>query len=450
MISRLVKSRRELDRCVVTSDFGMQTRSRCLVAVLVLLAACGRTTVTMSPATSSSDPATTVPATTAVARAVSSGSPEGAVTVIDGFGLDLARRGLGLDKGNSAISPLSIATALTMTSAGARGDTAAEMNRVLGIADPATIHESMNTFDQSLAANQVVPKTDDERSIELATANRAFVQNDLKVEQPFLNTLASQYASDVGPVNFKGDQEAARTTINGWVSDRTKAHIPELIAKGVITQDTRLALVNALYLKANWAVPFESAVPGTFNTPTGAVQVPMMGDINRGQIAAGDGWRAVDLPYVGDQLSMTIVLPDEGKFDAVVAQLDATHIAAMRSAKEGPRAVVKMPKFDMSRNIVLDDQLKAMGMNVAFSGAADFSGMTTKESLQIQTVIHQATVTVDENGTVATAATAVLIFPVSMPQTTPFVVDRPFLFFISDHATNAVLFVGQVIDPTKP
>jgi serpin B len=428
----------------------MQTRSCPFVALLVLLAACSSATVTTSSATSSSDPATTVPATTALARATSSASSEGAVAVIDGFGLDLARRGLGLEKGNSAISPLSIATALTMTSAGARGDTASEMNRMLGIANPATIHESMNMLDQSLAADQVTPKTDDERSIELATANRAFVQNDLPLEQPFLNTLASQYGSDVGLVDFLRDQEAARTTINGWVSDRTKAHIPELIAKGAITEDTRLALVNALYLKANWAVPFAPAVPGTFNTPTGAVQVSMMGGIHRGQIAAGDGWRAVDLPYVGDQLSMTIVLPDEGKFDAVVAQLDAATIALMRSATEGPMADLKMPKFDISKNTALDDQLKAMGMNVAFSGEADFSGMTTKEGLQIQTVIHRATVTVDENGTVATAATAVLMFPASMPQTTPFVVDRPFLFFVSDHATNAVLFVGQVIDPTKP
>lgn len=434
----------------------MQTRSHCFVVVLVILAACSRTAVTTSPtssvttssATSSSIPATTVLATSAPARAVSSANSDGAVAVIDGFGLQLARRGLGLDRGNSALSPLSVATALTMTSAGARGDTAAEMNRVLGIADPATIHESMNTFDQSVAASQVEPKADDERSIELATANRAFVQNDLAMEQPFLNTLASQYGSDVGPVNFRGNQEAARTTINGWVNDRTKAHIPELIGKGIITEDTRLALVNALYLKANWAIPFATAVPGRFNTPTGAVQVPMMGDTHRGQIAAGDGWRAVDLPYVGDRLSMTIVLPDEGKFDAVVGQLDAMHMAAMRSANEGPVADLKMPKFDIAKNIRLDNQLKALGMNVAFSGAADFSGMTTSERLQIQTVIHQATVTVNENGTVATAATAMLAFPVSAPPTTPFLVDRPFLFFISDHTTDAVLFVGQVIDPT--
>jgi serpin B len=134
----------------------------------------------------------------------------------------------------------------------------------------------------------------------------------------------------------------------------------------------------------------------------------------------------------------------------VVAQLDAAHIAAMRSAKEGPVAYLTMPKFDISKERVLDDQRKAMGMNVAFSGEADFSGMTKKERLQIQSVIHQATVTVDENGTVATAATAMLGFAVSMPATTPFVVDRPFLFFISDHTINAVLFVGQVLDPTKP
>ena len=152
----------------------------------------------------------------------------------------------------------------------------------------------------------------------------------------------------------------------------------------------------------------------------------------------------------GGSAQHTIVLPDDDKFDAVVAQLDATHISAMRNAKDGPRADLKMPKFDISKNVTLDDQLNAMGMNVAFSKQADFSGMTTKERLQIQTVIHQATVTVDENGTVATAATAMLAFAVSMPQTTPFVVDRPFLFFISDHTTNAVLFIGQVIDPTKP
>lgn len=350
------------------------------------------------------------------------------------------------------MSPLSIGLALTMARAGANGETAAEMDRVLHIADPVVIHDSMNTLEQALATRALQPSGQDDRVIELATANRAFTQSGYQFKKPFLETLASRYGSVIGPLDFNKDTEGSRRKINAWVSDRTKAHIPELIGPDILTTDTRLALVNALYLKAHWAMPFwvDATEMKPFTTPTGSVQVATMHNAHQGQIGTGDGWRAVAMPYVGGQLSMTIVLPDTGKFDEVASHMDDAFVRSLDTAMSGPVADLWLPKFDISASVELSDQLKDMGMNLAFSYNADFSGMTDAEGLLLQAVVHQATVTIDEKGTVATASTVDIVIPASMPPpTAPFVVDRPFLFFVSDASTHAVLFVGQVTDPTK-
>ena len=210
-----------------------------------------------------------------------------------------------------------------------------------------------------------------------------------------------------------------------------------------------MVLVNAVYLKADWAAPFEKerTNDGAFHAPAGDVTTPFMhNDLNIGFVT-GDGWVAVELPYEGEKLAMTIVLPDAGRFDDVAGLLDRAFLDRVATA---PRAHVQLalPKFDIAKSLSLRPELAALGMPIAFTDAADFSGMTKDEALAISDVVHQANVTVDEKGTVAAAATGVVMRTTSAVQADHIVrVDRPFLFLLRDVPTGAVLFAGQVTNP---
>jgi len=423
-----------------------------VLALTAVAGACG------SGRSASSTSATAVPAGEAKSSLVR--APAGldvaktAAASVDAFGLDLARPELGLAKGNVAVSPWSISTALTMARAGAKGTTASEMDHVLHITDPATIHQAMNGLDQQLTArNATFPgPTKTPLTIELSAANRAFAQRNMHFEQPFLDTLATSYGAGVGLVDYIAATEAARTTINAWVADQTRKRIQELITRGVLTTDTRLVLVNAVYLRADWAAPFpkNQTRNAAFHAPGGDVTVAFMHGSEERGFASGDGWKAVELDYAGGQLAMTVVVPDAGRFDEVAARLDTTLLDAVTTTQPA-QVDLTMPKFDIAKALSLKEQLIALGMPTAFSGQADFSAITADEALRIQDVVHQANITVDEQGTVAAAATAVIMgktsAPVNLQQLT---VDRPFLFLLRDKATGALLFAGQVINPAAP
>jgi serpin B len=278
-----------------------------------------------------------------------------------------------------------------------------------------------------------------------------FAQQGLHLDSGFLDTLAGEYGAAVGLVDYKTAAAAARTLINQWVAGETHDRITDLIPDGALDELTRLVLVNAVYLHADWATPFDKDAThdGPFHAPGGDVQVPLMhGQEERG-FAEGDGWKAVDLDYAGGQLAMTILVPDAGRFDEVTSHLDVTMLDAATATK--PATVdLTLPKFDIDKQLLLKDQLVALGMPTAFADhRADFSGITTDEELVIDDVIHQADVTVDEKGTVAAAATAVIMRTTSAPANPKtLVVDRPFVFLLRDKATGAVVFAGQVTNPS--
>ena len=389
-------------------------------------------------------------ARSAVTRA-SGGDPSQAVTSLNGLGFDLLGRNLRAGTGNVALSPWSIGVALAMARAGARGTTAAEMDRVLHIADPAEMHASMNALDREIAArNGAFDDGSKKRAVDVAAANRSFAQRRLHFEQPFLDELARSYGAGVGLVDFRRNAASARGGINAWVAQRTRKRIPELLSEGTVDRTTRLVLVNAVYLKADWASPFEkeSTKDAVFQAPKGDVQAPFMRGEAVRPFLAGDGWRGVELRYAGGKLAMDVVLPDEGRYGNVVGQL-----ANVSTALGGAQAVdvdLRLPKFDIGKSLSLKDELSALGMPTPFSDRADFSGMTSDEQLQIADVVHQANVTVDEKGTVAAAATGVIIRNDSAPaRIEQLVVDRPFIFLIRDLPTGAVLFAGQVTDPSS-
>ena len=370
---------------------------------------------------------------------------------ISAFGLDLYRA-VAKGQTNMVLSPTSIALALAMARAGARGQTAAEMDRVMrGLASDE--HAGwLNALDQALAARSGTFKDDSgqDLAVALRIANAPFAQQGMPLEKAYLEALASRYGAGLRLVDYVAATEAARKQINGWVDGETEHRIPELLAPGVLTPDSRLTLVNAIYLKAPWqtAFPAEATKPGAFTRADGStVEVPMMATSALMRHAAGTGWRAVEIPYIGGSLAMTVIVPDDlATFEQA---LTAEQLTSITAALAETQVALTLPKFSIETKAELADLLSALGMPSAFDDQADFSGITAAEKLEISNVIHQANIDVDEKGTEAAAATAVVMRATSMPAEPVTVrVDRPFLFALRDVPTGAILFLGRVADPS--
>ena len=339
-----------------------------------------------------------------------------------------------------------------MTSTGAKGTTLQEMNTVLHISDAAAIHRSMNGLASSLdAVNQSKDNTADGgegiSEVQLSIANSLWGQAGLSFEQAFLDLLSSEYGAGMELVDYLNDPEAARQAINEWVAAETRDRIPELLAEGVITADSRLTLVNAIYLKANWNDTFDTleTVKAAFASPGGEVEVDMMYASRRLAYATGAGWQAIELPYVFSELAMVVAVGDTAT-TLMPSIGDVTGSLVERPVE------LAFPKFDIETSVSLADTLKEMGMSIAFSDGADFSGMTTQEQLFIGDVIHQANITVDEEGTEAAAATAVVMVATSAPpeeEPVTLIVDRPFTFWLRSRTTGVVVFMGRVNDPSE-
>ena len=358
------------------------------------------------------------------------------------------------DDGNLAISPYSVAAALAMTRAGAAGVTATEMDAVLHAAGLADLPAAFGSLDALLAerAGEYRAVEDAEPlQLDLSFANAVWPQDGFEFEEQFLQTLARHYGAGVNIVDYLAETEAARTAINEWVAEQTADRIPELIPAGILTAATRLVLTNTLYLNAPWLIPFETSQTADerFTLADGAtVDVPFMHQEESLAYAADDAWQAVRMPYVGGELAMVVLLPEPGEFDIVASSLDSAAIDAISDAL-APRDVrLALPKFEFRAPSGLNRALIELGMPSAFSDEADFSAMSPMP-LVISDVIHETFISVDELGTEAAAATAVAIMETSAPtDVVDMTVDRPFLFWIVDEPTGALLFLGRVLDPS--
>ena len=357
--------------------------------------------------------------------------------------------------GNVVFSPYSAAVALAMARAGAVGQTADEMDAVLHAEIAGDLNAGFNAIDQALATvpgEYVIGLPEDEPVVlELSTANQLWGQEGFAFRSEFLDVLAADYGAGMRLVDYVRETEGARQTINGWVSDQTGERIPELLPEGVLNVDTRLVLTNAIYLNAPWQYPFmEGATEnGRFTTLRGDEVVVSMMRLNEDlAYASGDGYESVALPYAGDQLSMLVVVPDEGSFDFVEGRIGDV-VGEIDGSTSHPQVRLEFPRFEFRTQAALKSILAELGMPTAFTEAADFSGMTDEATLLIQDVIHEAFISVDEEGTEAAAATAVVMAATSMPlEQVELAVDRPFLFLIRHDATGAVLFMGRVADPS--
>ncbi|HVK29645.1 MAG TPA: serpin family protein [Nocardioides sp.] len=372
------------------------------------------------------------------------------------FAGDLYRQ-LAAEPGNLVLSPYSVAVALGMTLVGAAGTTAAEMREVLH-ADVLgeRWHKGLNAVTAGTDARAGERKRADgsKATIELATANQLFGQQGVGWEADFLDLLAKEYGAGLRAVDYETAPEAARTLINAWVEQQTHDRIVDLVPEGIIDPSTRLVLVNAIYLKAPWEQPFEKSLTATgdfhrLDGSTVSTDLMRRPDVAAGWVS-GDGFRAVVLPYAGGELAMTVVLPDDGLFAAVEAELAKGAYGAVLAQRATPAIVdLTLPRWTFRTAVPLKDALEAMGMPTAFGDGADFTPMTDEDlDLVIAEVLHQGFIAVDEEGTEASAATAVVMAETAAPVPEVLVVDRPFLFLIHDTEHGTPLFVGRVTDPT--
>lgn len=371
------------------------------------------------------------------------------------FALDLYRL-LSAEKAeNLFYSPYSISVALAMTYAGARGETEQQMANALRFTLPQErLHPAFNALDQYFTSQGQQSQGGEEGTpFRLHIANALWGQQGYEFLAAFLDTLALNYGAGLRLVDFSSDPEAARQTINQWVSEQTEQKIKDLIPLGAIDPLTRLVLTNAIYFNAAWRYPFQqdATTQEPFTLLNGdKVTVPMMKLSKSLLYAAGEGYQLVSLPYAGDRLEMVVILPAEGQFEAIQTQLTPEWLAQALSARQSRTVNLSFPKFKFEADFSLVEALKTLGMPIAFQpDQADFSGMDGKRDLYIGEVLHKAYVSVDEVGTEAAAATAVIMeLTAAMPEEpVTLTVDRPFLFLIRDLQTGALLFVGQVLQP---
>ena len=429
-----------------------------LTAAVLLVAGCGSTGRSAPTTTSPQPTASTIPfqngelASLDVPRATPAATAADIAAVTAGdaaFGLDLLRATAGDE--NLMLSPYSIATALSMLYPGAKGATAEEIAAVLHLDVPdETLQAVRNAIETALSAAPEPAGPDDERQpFTIHPANSAWGQGGFPFLDEYLEVLASQYGAGLRLVDFSGDPEAARDAINSWVEDATEERIKDLIPEGAIDPSTRLALVNAIWFYANWETQF--AKDSTTNDPftlTGGeeVTVPMMHETIHTEYASNDLFAAVRLPYSGDA-SMVVAIPKNGSPADLVDKLTAADLAI---AWDSAEVNVSVPSFQIDSDVPLKQALEELGIVQAFDPtAADLSGITTAEQLYVSDAFHKTFIAVDESGTEAAAATALIVGLTSAQVGEPitFTADRPFLFWIEHNSTGEMLFLGQVTDP---
>ncbi len=354
------------------------------------------------------------------------------------FDLYLAIR---TSQGNLFYSPYSISLALAMTYAGARTNTERQMASTLHFMPQAQLHPAFNALDWKLSSTI---------DFKLNIATSLWGQQGFTFRPEFLDTLAENYGAGLRLADFVNgtNREQSRQWINQWVSDKTEGKIKELLAQGILTETTRLVLMNAIYFKADWDVPFTRGTRnGQFTLLDGsAVNVPMMSRRAPTLYAKGSDYEAAEIAYKGNRMQMLILLPAQGQFASFEQSLTAERVDTIVRALKSGEVIVTMPKFHYDAGLNLKDTLSSMGMSDAFdSSRADLSGMTGATDLYIAHVVHKAFVSVDELGTEAAAATAVVTELASMP--TALTLHRPFIFLIRDSATGTIPFVGRVLDP---
>ncbi|MCU0722107.1 MAG: serpin family protein [Planctomycetes bacterium] len=384
---------------------------------------------------------------------------DAAVAGNNAFACDLYARLKG-SEGDLFFSPFSISTALAMTFAGAKGKTAEEMAKVLRFTlPPERLHPAMGKLVARQEGPAMEKRWDEDpdagrKTYELVSANSLWLQKGYPFQAAFFEATEKHYGAGKNEVDFAKATEAARKAINGWVEQKTRDRIKDLIGEGRLSSATRLVLVNAIYFKSPWDEAFwkQATRPAPFRLASGEeVQVPTMFRTDHYPAMETETFRALALPYARGELSMLVLVPKAADgLPALEGLLGAEALEGWVKALETRRLKVGLPKFRTECAFELSPELQAMGMKDAFDyPAADFTGISPTKELFIGLVIHKAFVDVNEEGTEAAAATAIAMKAGGPPPREPpaFVVDRPFLFLIRDNKTGSILFLGRITDP---
>lgn len=377
------------------------------------------------------------------------------------FALNLYKQ-LAAEKGNVFYSPYSIDSALTMTMAGAKNQTWGEMycalslpaSRAIAPAGLPYASQWSDPFVHQIAGQlrDQIAKAAEHKDIALSIANNIYPANDFVMKDEFVSTLKQSYGVAVTPVVYP---EPGRQTINDWVQEQTQDRIKDLLKPSMVSGDTRLVLVNAIYFKGAWQRPFDPDATSDQAFHLAAdqqVEVPMMYQKQRVAYAEDEACQLVELPYAGRKLSMVVLLPKAGQdLDKLMAELTAESWDKRIKQARHREVELHLPKFKLEYEQALNEPLKALGMKLAFTGEADFTLMAEGEDLFISLVQHKAFIEVNEAGSEAAAATAVAVMRTSAsiePQEVPvFRADRPFVYAIRDVESGTILFMGRLADP---
>jgi serpin B len=365
------------------------------------------------------------------------------------FAFDFYRSINATDKGkNIFVSPFSVSTALAMTFEGSRGNTRKQMAGVL--------HFNLTDSDRRTGFSALLAEINggQAKHYKLEVANALWGQEEYRFDPSFTETIAKYYGGGFYAVDFVGDKGGSVHKINAWVDEKTAGKIKDLIHPGDVNDLTRLILTNAIYFKGSWAATFEKTATRTepFHTSaTATVQAPMMHRSGQYGYAQEDALTAIELPYAGNEMSMIAILPS-GDIDKLGESLSNEEIDRLRKEMRPEEVDVSLPRFKIEARSLLKDKLSKLGMPDAFDKAvADFSGITGNKTLYLSSVIHQAVIEVNEEGSEAAAATAVVIKTrtARAPSKLEFRADRPFLFMIVHNPSGSILFMGRLSNPSS-
>ena len=379
-------------------------------------------------------------------------TPEGiaqVVTANNQFAIDMYQQINGQNKQadkNVFFSPYSLSTSMAMLYAAAEGETKAQIQRTfhypsLNVLNPnsAALHEQFNKPNPNY---------------QLATANDLWIQQGLRPNQNYLDTVQRYYSGKVTNLDFKNSPEPSRQTINKTIAKYTQQMIPEVLPASSIDADTVTVLTNAVYFKGDWKNTFAPSEKRPFNKFDGSIiDVDMMHEQAPYAYTEDAQVQVVQLPYKGDELSMLVVLPkaqDKIAMQRVVNTLNAKQISQWNNNLVKHEVILDLPKFKLEESYTMDSLLATMGMAKAFSSEANFSLFSQNIPLSVDAIVHKAVVEVDEKGTKAAASTGITISPISRGyyvNTSTFTADHPFIFMIIDNKTDAILFLGQVNKP---
>ncbi|PBQ30870.1 scca2/scca1 fusion protein isoform 1 [Sphingobacteriaceae bacterium] len=352
---------------------------------------------------------------------------------------------------NIFVSPFSISTALAMANAGANGSTASEVARVMHFSgNDEVFHYYYGSYIQTLEENA-------KSGIQLKVANRLWMEKKLDLKAGFLDLNRRNYKASLEEVSFVRDPEGSRALINYWVEKKTEGKIKNLLPVGTVTSDTRLILTNAIYFKGSWWNKFDKAntKPEKFYRQEGKdIETPFMTQQAVLGFYENRTFKMVRLPYKGNKHSMVMVMPQNiTDLAALEKVIDASSLDIVFQQAGYLQIKLSIPKFKMTLPLNLVQPLKNMGMKLAFSEQADFTKMCDTTKLHISDVVHKAFIEIDEEGTEAAAATAVVMCLesssiVEKQKAKEFIANHPFLFYIVDDETKAIVFMGRVMDPT--